>query len=113
MHPVVRAGILDWGGFILGMILGISVALPSNYVFEYLRLFAPCGSYRSTLIISAYFFYIQMTKYMEDGFTGDITLGLMMWNFLTFGDALSGRRGTCKKDEHGFSDDFVAESMGQ
>ena len=54
-----------------------------------------------------------MTKYMEDGFTGDVTLGLMMWNFLTFGDALSGRRGTCGKNDKGFSDDFVNENMEQ
>ena len=64
-HPIISASVLEWGTFILGSMVGISLALPSNYVFEYLQLFNPCESFRSTLLLGAYLFYVHMVDFID------------------------------------------------
>ena len=108
-HPVVGASPVSWTVFVFATLFGLAVNLPSNYVIEFLQLYTPCISYRSTLRAGGLFFWLSMKDYIEAGFTGDMTLLLMTWHLMTFGDALSGRRGTCRKDDHGFSKDFVNE----
>ena len=105
------AGFVGWGKFILGGMLGLSISLPSNYFLEFFRFFIACESYKSSLISGALFFFYHMSNYIDNGFTGNVTRVLMIWQFLNFGSALRGSRGTCGTDDHGFSDDFVDETL--
>ena len=62
--------------------------------------------------MAAYFFYMHMTRYMDSGFQSvednyDL-LALMIFQFISIGDAFTGKRGGCggRNDNHGFAIDL-------
>ena len=74
-----------------------------------------CGTQRISVLMSIFFFYKHMTRYMDSGYV-DATfqhgdnyelIALLIFQFISLGDAIGGRRGGCggRFDDHGFKAD--------
>ena len=121
--PRVAADPQDWGIFVLTSLVGLYFAANSNYfqVSTGILTTGRCGTQRISILMSIFFFYKHMTRYMDSGYVdasfqhGDNyeMIALLIFQFISFGDAVGGRRGGCggRRDDHGFYADVGLSSL--